>query len=71
MEVEAMERLLRIKEVSSITGEDPMTIYGRIRRGEIKGIKIGKRNIRVSESALREWLNIDEGRQVPAKDTGK
>lgn len=30
-----MERLLRVKEVASITGEDVMTIYRRIRTGEI------------------------------------
>lgn len=53
-----IERLLRVKEVSAITGEDCQTIYGRIRKGEIRGTKIGKRNVRVAESALREWLNL-------------
>lgn len=55
-----LERLLRIKEVAMITGEDPMTIYGRVRKGEIRGTRIGKRNVRVSESALRKWLKLTD-----------
>lgn len=58
MEGGMIERLLRVKEVSAITGEDCQTVYTRIRKGEIKGTKLGRRNIRVSESALREWLNL-------------
>lgn len=51
-----MERLLRIKEVASITSEDPQTIYARIRRGELKSTKLGKRGVRVSESDLKRWI---------------
>jgi excisionase family DNA binding protein len=51
-----MEKLYRVKEISAIIGEDSMTVYKRIRAGEMKGTKIGKRGIRVTETALKNWL---------------
>lgn len=61
-----LERLLRVKEVAAITGEDCQTIYARVRRGELQSTKLGKRGVRISESVLREWLRIGEshGRTV-------
>lgn len=53
-----MEKLLRIKEVASITGEDVMTVYRRIRTGEIASIRIGQRGVRVAESELQRWLGV-------------
>ena len=51
-----MDRLLRIREVADVVGEDPMTIYRRIRGGELKAVKVGKRGVRVAESELNRWL---------------
>lgn len=64
-----MERLLRIKEVALIISEDPQTVYARIRRGELKSTKLGKRGIRVSESALKEWLT--DGPYQKITDAGR
>ncbi|HQM80520.1 MAG TPA: helix-turn-helix domain-containing protein [Syntrophorhabdaceae bacterium] len=55
-----MDKLLCIKEVADITGEHILTVYRRIRDGEIKCIKIGRRGIRVSESDLKQWLGISK-----------
>jgi len=57
-----IEKLMRVKEVSGVTGEDVMTTYRRIRAGEIKTIKIGKRGLRVKESELKRWLNMNNER---------
>jgi excisionase family DNA binding protein len=62
-----MERLLRIREVASITGEDNMTIYRRIRGGELKAIRVGQRGVRVAESELRRWLRICDQTQAHLK----
>ena len=59
-----MENLHRIKEVSDVTGEHVMTVYKRIKNGEIKAIRIGKRGLRIAESELRRWIHLqnrDEG----------
>lgn len=51
-----MEKMLKVKELASNVGEDPMTIYKRIRVGEIAVVRIGKRGIRIKESEVERWL---------------
>jgi len=51
-----MVKLLRVREVANITGENIMTIYTRIRNGELAPVRIGKRGIRVPESELQKWI---------------
>jgi excisionase family DNA binding protein len=52
-----VEKLFRIKEVAAITGEDVQTLYRRIREGEIKAVRIGKKSIRIAESELNNWID--------------
>jgi excisionase family DNA binding protein len=51
-----MEKYYRAKEVAGITREDVMTVYRRIRSGELAAVHIGKRGIRVAESELQRWI---------------
>lgn len=55
-----MEKLHRVKEVANITGEDTMTVYKRIRNGEMTAVRIGKRGLRVAESELQKWIGSNQ-----------
>ena len=54
-----MDRLMKIKEVAGLIGEDPATVYKRVRSGEITSIRVGRRGVRITESELCRWLGID------------
>lgn len=47
-------------EVAAILGVHPMTIWREIRRGNLKAFKIGKKDLRVTESSLNEYIKRQE-----------
>jgi excisionase family DNA binding protein len=51
-----MERLFKVREVADVIREDPMTVYRRIRNGEIAAIRFGRRSVRISEGELARWI---------------
>jgi len=52
-----MERLFTPKELADLAGCSPATIKREVRRGRLKGLRIGTgRLVRVPESAWREYL---------------
>lgn len=50
-----MERFLTVKEVADWFGVNPMTIYRKVRAGEIPALKFGKGWL-FPEELLREWI---------------
>ncbi|PAV27545.1 transcriptional regulator [Tamilnaduibacter salinus] len=53
----APERLLRRKEVESLTGRSRSSIYDDMQAGTFpKPIKIGPRAVAWPESVIREWI---------------
>lgn len=54
-----LPKILSVKEVAEWLGVNPMTIYRKVRCGEIPARKLGKTWI-FSEDALMEWLNSSE-----------
>ena len=55
------ERLLSVRDLVSLTGWAPITIYRKGSLGEIPGkVRIGKRSVRFLESAVEAWLNPQE-----------
>ena len=51
------DRLLLVRDLVSLTGWAPMTIYRKGSLGEIPGkVKLGKRSIRFRESEVKAWL---------------
>lgn len=53
-------KLLSVKEVAEWFGVNPMTIYRKVKKGEIPAIKFGK-NWLFPEDKLMEWLNAQLG----------
>jgi excisionase family DNA binding protein len=51
-----MERLLKVSEASQVLGVTSAYLYRMARAGEIRTIKIGKRQIRFPEKELKRWL---------------
>jgi excisionase family DNA binding protein len=50
-------RLLTIKEASEAMGLPPWRVYQLVKRGEgPRVVRLGKRAMRVTESALCEWI---------------
>jgi excisionase family DNA binding protein len=52
----SLPRLLRVPEVSKITGLEPWRIYEMAAADEIPHMKVG-RTLRFSEVALVEWID--------------
>ena len=58
MDREPLDRLLKIKQVTALTGLSESTIDRRIEDGTFpKALRIGPRATRWRESAIREWLD--------------
>jgi len=60
--------LLRPSDVMKATALGRSTIYEMLRSGELPSIRVGKRNRRVSVSALEAWIN--EKAAVAANNDG-
>lgn len=53
----AIDRMLRMKEVSAIVGRSRTSIYYDMKDGRFpKPVKIGARSIAWPESVIREWV---------------
>lgn len=60
------ERLLSVRDLVSLTGWAPITIYRKGSLGEIPGkIRIGKRSVRFRKSEVEAWLKRQS--QKPAE----
>lgn len=53
-------KLYHVHEVAKICDLHLMTVYKLIREGKITAVKLGRRNIRVSEQSLNDWLKSCE-----------
>jgi len=51
------EKLYKVKEVADRLGFSDYYTYQLIKKGELKAIPVGKRSIRVSETALSDYLD--------------
>ncbi|WP_273524574.1 helix-turn-helix transcriptional regulator [Rhodosalinus sediminis] len=52
------DRLLRIKQVTAVTGLSRASIYEKVRRGEFPApVKIGKRAVAWRFSKIIEWIS--------------
>lgn len=59
-----MEKLLSVRDLSTVTGWSPLTIYKKASQGQIPGrVKLGV-SLRFKESSIRKWL---QGAQEAAK----
>lgn len=57
-----VEKLFSPRQLSELTGWHVMTIYKKIREGELTCVHIGKRGVRVPESQVRKlYGNASEG----------
>jgi excisionase family DNA binding protein len=50
-----MRQLARVKEISELTGFQPVTIYRMAREGRIPAVRVG-RSIRFDREVIEEWL---------------
>ena len=50
------DRLLTIPEVADLLAVPTARVYEMIRRGDLPAAKVGKKNVRVPSTDLREWL---------------
>ncbi|OPY67858.1 MAG: Helix-turn-helix domain protein [Syntrophorhabdus sp. PtaU1.Bin050] len=48
-----VEKLFSPKQLSELTGWHVMTIYRKIREGELSCVRIGNRSIRIPENQVR------------------
>ncbi len=55
MEDQALPQLLSATEVAELLRIKPWRVYERIRAGDLPAVRIG-RTVRVSASALRDWI---------------
>jgi len=56
-----MNRLLRMKELSSIVGYKPWNIYRLIREGDFpRPVKLGQRAVAWRESDISDWIDSRE-----------
>ena len=53
-----MEELLTVTQVADYLQQKDYVIRRKLRKGEIKGIKLSGRDWRIKRSALEEYLNI-------------
>lgn len=51
-----LPRCLTAKEVASQLRVSPKRVYELVREGHLPGIRLGERQVRVSETALREFV---------------
>jgi len=61
-------RLLTAKEVSQVLRVTPARVYELARERAIPAIRMGERQVRFDESALREW--IASGGNIQTTDSG-
>jgi len=52
----AMTRLHKIRELAEASGQNPMTLYRAIRRGDLEAVRLGPRSLRVSDDAFQKYL---------------
>jgi excisionase family DNA binding protein len=52
------ERMLTAQQVSIIVGTTAQTVRGWVRQGRLPGIQLGKRSLRISASAVEEFLTV-------------
>lgn len=61
-----IEKLIRRKEVESITGLSRSSIYAMIARGDFpKPIKIGVQAVAWQESAIQDWISSRVAASLP------
>jgi excisionase family DNA binding protein len=60
-----LPRLLTAAEVADQTGVPVSTIYELTRRGELPAVRIGPRNLRYAEPAVRAWAERGGARAEP------
>ncbi len=59
--IQVMNRLVRMKELSSIVGYKPWSIYRLIRLGNFpRPVKLGQRAVAWRESDISDWIDSRE-----------
>jgi len=49
-------KLLNLKEAADQMGVHKMTVYRMVKRGDIPSFRIGKKNIRVSQTDVEDYI---------------
>ncbi len=66
------EKLLTVDEVAQYLSVTPMTIYRLIKQKSLQSIKVGQRNIRISQESVKDYLkennSISEKVEVEEKE---
>ena len=58
---------LTVSKVAALLDMPKARVYELIRRGQMPGVRVGVKNVRVSRVALREWIARHQGPEEPTR----